>query len=695
MESLHAVSGIKKNLGHLLPEYIDKVEKAFNFAKKAHLGQYRTSGEPYISHPLAVANILAMLDLDHETIISGLLHDVVEDTGVKEKEIEDLFGENVALIVQGVTKLRRLHYVSAESYHAENYRKMFMAMANDIRVIFVKLADRLHNMRTCMVVPVKTKTRISRETLDVYAPIANRLGMHNMSLELYELGFAASYPFRYAVLLERMYRFTSGHQSVLTHLRKQIFEQAKAQGIHISDISSREKRLYGIYEKMKMKKLHFSDLMDVYALRICVGNVQDCYHLLGMVHGLYRPKERLFKDYIASPKENGYQSLHTVLHGPYGLSIEIQIRSEEMHLVATKGVAAHWVYKSGTSSNNQRKHEEWFKKLIKVQEFGGNDAEYLKSLRQQITLEEVYVLTPKGKVMELKRGATVLDMAYHIHTDLGNHAVYAEVDMVISPLSQILMNGQRVNIHTDSKIFPKENWLNMVVTAKARSAIRHSLKERKIMTERMLGEQALKRALFIRDINEVEESILEALIHGEGIISIDELYEGIALDRLEIEFITDQYLRLSQKTEVAHKKPYIVVGAELEEDMKFGECCYPIPGDKIVCTMVENQVFVHRVNCRNLRRSGHQLLLAKWENSTDKMFACLIQVFSSYHCQSLSYIVSILNDKLALIEEVAINRETENKCYLFKIRVKSLDHLEMIVLRLNKVNEILDVRREL
>lgn len=694
MDYLLEFSDIKHNLNHLLPEYIDKAEEAFSLAKSAHMGQFRLSGEPYISHPLAVASILGMLNLDHETVIAGLLHDVVEDTAIGNDVIAEKFGESVAAIVDGVTKLKRLNYVKVESYYAENYRKMFLAMANDIRVIFVKLADRLHNMRTCQVMSAQGKYRMARETLDVYAPIANRLGMHNLSLELYELGFAACYPFRYAVLLERMYKFTSGHTNVLMHLKTQIREQAKAHGIEIVDISSREKRLYGIYQKMRVKKLHFSDLMDVYALRICVGHVKDCYHLLGVIHSLYRPKERLFKDYIASAKENGYQSLHTVLYGPYGLSIEIQIRTEEMHLVATKGVAAHWIYKSGTSSINQRKHQEWFKNLVKAQEICDSDAEYINIVKQQVFLDEVYVLTPKGKVLELKRGSTVLDMAYHIHTDVGNHAIYAEVDKVVSPLNQELLNGQKVKIHTDSNIFPKENWLEMVVTSKARSGIRASLKERKIVTGRRLGEQMLRRALYFRGVHNINDAILSTLVMMEGVDNINTLYEKIACDELHVKAIVDQYVYLNQQKELVKEKA-IVIKCDPDDGVEISHCCYPIPGDRIVAVLEDKSMHVHRENCRNVRRINESILSAKWDKDISKTFVTVLRVVTALPATNLTYIISVLGDKKAEVERLIVDTNSGQKHYIFVLRVRSLEHLAVVIQNINVIKMVYMVKREL
>lgn len=695
MDSLHAFSDVKPNLSHLLPEYIDKVEKAYSLAKSAHLGQYRVSGHPYLVHPLAVANILARLHLDHETIIAGLLHDVVEDTKVTSEDIAEMFGETVASIVDGVTKLNKLDYANVESYHAENYRKMFLAMANDIRVILVKLADRLHNMRTCQVMSFESKFRIAKETLDIYAPIANRLGMHDMSLELYELGFAACYPYRYSVLLMRMYRFSSGHINVLTHLESQIRTQAKALGIAIVEISSREKRLYGIYHKMRMKRLHFSDLMDVFAIRICVSNVAECYQLLGLVHGMYKPKERLFKDYIASPKDNGYQSLHTVLYGPYGLTIEIQIRTSEMHLVATRGVAAHWIYKSGTSAVNLRKHQEWFKKLVEARESCGSDKDFLQTVKEQALLADVYVLTPKGRVLELKRGATVLDMAYHIHTDVGNHAVYAEVDKVVSPLNQELRNGQRVKIYTDSSVFPKESWLSAVVTAKARVAIKASLKERKVVTGRKLGEQMFKRALYVSGVlGEINEDILMALTKVEGVDGVDSFYEKIAADILHLDEMVDEYVRLSKKIDLLEKKS-MLVKCEPNDGVEISTCCLPLPGDRIVAVIVDREIKIHRDSCRNQRIKGATTLMAKWDSEIKQTFSCVLRVTTTIQAQNLPYIVSTLTNKKADIEKLLVELDASEKHYVIQLRVKSLEHLAIIIQNMNKIVMVHMVKREL
>lgn len=693
MDSLHAFSDIEGFLTYLAPQYIDRVEKAFVFAKNAHQGQARISGEAYISHPLAVASILAKLKLDHDTIIAGLLHDVVEDTGIELSKIIDHFGEDVGLIVNGVTKISKVKYERALTYQTENYRKMFMAMANDIRVIFVKLADRLHNMRTCQVMSQRSKRRIARETLEIYAPLAKRLGMHNLSLELEELGFAACYPSRYAVLMEHLFHVNSGQADVLTHLSHQIHTQAKAAGIHVLDIASREKQLYGIYRKMKIKKARFSDLLDVYALRICVGSVGECYALLGIVHGLYKPKVRHLKDYIAAPKQNGYQSIHTVLFGPYGLPIEIQIRTTEMHLVATKGVAAHWIYKSGTSMFNQQKQQKWFRRLVKAQEVCSGDADYLQLVKHQIYSEEVYVLTPKGKVLELKKGATVLDMAYQIHTDVGNQSVYARVDRLHAPLNQVLRNGQVVEIIVDSQAVPNESWLEFVRTSKARSGIRQALKDAKILSARRLGMKKLINTLNVRGIEAFQTETIHKMMTGLSYKDESTLYESIYYGVNQVEDMASLYEVHMNKISPQEKPSMVIDGIE-DGAIELSQCCYPIKGDRVSGIIGDGAVQLHRRSCRILARSSEDVVEMKW-GAVEYWFDCIISVSIVGVHANIAYVVSTLIDMKAVIINLNINDEQDTKNMMFKIKVSSLEHLALVIQSLNQVKMVNMVKREL
>lgn len=695
MDSLHAFSDIQATLSYLAPPYISKVEQAFKFAKSAHFSQSRISGDPYISHPLAVAKILAMLKLDHHTIIAGLLHDVIEDTEVDLQELELSFGVEVAAIVDGVTKISSVKYKDVVSYQAENYRKMFMAMTNDIRVIFVKLADRLHNMRTCQVMSVESKRRMAKETLEVYAPIAKRLGMHNLSQELFELGFSACYPARYSVLLEHMYRVNSGQAEVLAHLSYQIKTQAKAQGVEIVETSFREKQLYGIYQKMISKRVSFSDLMDVYALRICVKRISDCYQLLGIVHSLYRPKERQLKDYVAAPKENGYQSIHTVLYGPYDMPIEIQIRTTEMHLVATQGVAAHWIYKSGASVLNQQKQQDWFKRLIEAQDNSSIDEDYLQLVKHQIFSEEVYVLTPKGKVIELKRGATVLDLGYFIHTDVGNHSVYAHVDHIRAPLNQVLRNGQTVHIHTDTQSTPSADWLTFAVTAKAKTAIKQFLRDKKILSERKIGRQIINAGLKLRGIEgEQNEQIFAHIAKSCELQDVNELFEALSLGRLRVEWVIEQSLEMLKSAQAGRDRMTIHISDAERDSVEISRCCYPIAGDRSVAVTGGSAVVVHRATCRAAKRLADQVVTVKW-GINEIMFECVLTVNTFTQSTNLAYIVAMVIDMKSRLISLTSEEQKGTIAHRLKISVQSLEHLALIIQSINQIKMVHSVKREL
>ncbi|MDC3181290.1 RelA/SpoT family protein, partial [Gammaproteobacteria bacterium] len=482
----NAMLGLNANLHYLSKENVDAVVRAFKFANKAPRGQFRVTGEPYIIHPVAVAKILASLKQDAVAIMAGLLHDVVEDTEVTQQDIHQTFGQEVAHIVEGVTKFSQVQYSSPLKRESENYRKMFISMSKDIRVIIVKLADRLHNMRTIQVMPENKRKRLAHETLDIYAPIAKRLGMQMVSIELEELGFAALYPLRYMILLSHMYNVSAGQAEVLLHLEKQIRLRAHEVGLEVLDVSTREKQLYGIYRKMSKRK-SFNDLLDVYALRVCVKDIESCYAMIGILHGMYMPKPKSFKDYVAAPKRNGYQSLHTVLYGPHGTPIEIQVRTKEMHVMATQGVASHWLYKTGQSEFNCKKHQAWFNQLADAKSTCASDAMFIDLVKHTVFESELYVLTPRGKIIELKDGATVLDFAYCIHTDIGHKAQAAIVDRETVSINTVLENGQTVEIVTCDSVTPQSQWLDFVKTSRAKASIKVFLKEQVISSQDQLG----------------------------------------------------------------------------------------------------------------------------------------------------------------------------------------------------------------
>ncbi|MGB7934782.1 MAG: RelA/SpoT family protein, partial [Gammaproteobacteria bacterium] len=519
---------------YLEPEQVQEVYRAYLFSAEAHEGQHRMSGEPYIYHPVAAARILAELGLDHKSIIAAILHDVIEDTPTAKDQIAREFGSEVAELVDGVSKLTQIEFESQAEAQAENFRKMILAMVRDIRVILVKLADRLHNMRTLGVMRPEKRRRIARETLDIYAPIANRLGINAIRVELEELGFAALYPLRYRVL-EKAVRVARGHRKeVLSKI-----ETAIKRRMHQEELSgrilSREKHLYSLYCKIRNKALSFDDVYDVYAFRIVVDKVDTCYRVLGVMHNLYKPVPGKFKDYIAIPKANGYQSLHSILFGPYGVPIEVQIRTEEMDKVAESGVAAHWLYKSGNQNQDQMQAgaREWLRELLEMQKHAGNSLEFLENVKIDLFPDAVYVFTPAGQIMKLPHGATVVDFAYSVHTDVGNTCVAGKVDRQLVPLRTPLRNGQTVEVMTAEGAHPSPAWLSFVVSAKARSSIRHYQKSLKREEAIDLGRRMLDRALavFNATADGISENRLAALLKEYRIPGYEDLLMDVGMGR--------------------------------------------------------------------------------------------------------------------------------------------------------------------
>ena len=492
------------DLAKLIGSYLDdgeveRVRRAYVFGALAHEGQHRKSGEPYIHHPLEVAAILAEMHMDHQTLMAAILHDVMEDTPTAKNEIHRKFGKGVAALVDGVSKLTQIEFDSRAEAQAHNFRKMLMAMSDDIRVILVKLADRLHNMRTLGALDAEQRRRIARETLEIYAPIAQRLGINSIRLELEKLGFAALYPLRFRILTEQVVKARGHRKEVVDKIRNALRRRMRQEKIP-GRILGREKHLYGIYRKMLDKQLSFSEVHDVYAFRIIVDDVDTCYRVVGTVHNLYKPVPGKFKDYIAIPKSNGYQSLHTVLFGPFGAPVEVQIRTREMNDAAEAGIAAHWLYKSGSSSDRSGAHKrarEWLQRIMEMQTTAGNPQEFLEHVKVDLFPESVYAFTPKGRIIELPKGATCLDFAYAIHSDVGNASVGARIDRRLAPLATRLVTGQTVEVITAPGARPDPMWLNFAVTAKARSNIRHFLKHLRSSEARALGKRLLIRELKI------------------------------------------------------------------------------------------------------------------------------------------------------------------------------------------------------
>ncbi len=567
---------------YLPAEQVERVREAAEFGAEAHEGQKRLSGEPYIAHPLAAAQILADLHLDPDTIIAAILHDVIEDTPISKEELAGKFGAAVAEIVDGVTKLDQIQFKSRAEAQAESFRKMVLAMVRDLRVILVKLADRTHNMRTLDAMAPARRRAVARETLDIYAPIAGRLGLYNLKLELEDLGFRAAYPHRYRVL-ERALKRARGNQKQFLNKIADTMRVALVKADLKAEVSTREKHLYSIYSKMLRKGAPLSEIVDVFGLRIVVDRADTCYRALGVVHAAYKPMPGRFKDYIAIPRINGYQSLHTTLFGPNGIPIEVQIRTEDMHRVAEAGIAAHWKYKvSETEGGQDERAREWLANLVDMQE-GGTSEDFLESVKVDLFPDKVYVFTPKGEILRLPRGATVVDFAYAVHTDVGNRCVAAKVDRRLTPLRTPLRNGQTVEIITAKGAMPNPSWVNFVVTAKARAAVRHYLKGLRRQEAIELGARLINQALgeFRLSLDEVAADTLNSAVVELGMHDPDELYEKVGLGERLAPLVARRLLptKSSEESFSGAPAPLAIAGTE-GLLVSYARCCFPIPDDR-------------------------------------------------------------------------------------------------------------------
>ena len=619
--------------GYLDQAQIDQCVRAYEVGAKAHAGQFRKSGEAYICHPVSVAISLAEMRMDANGIMAAILHDVIEDTPLSKKELTDQFGAEVAELVDGVTKLSKIDSKSHAETQAENVRKMFLAMAKDLRVIIVKLADRLHNMQTLGVMPAAKKRRIARETLDIYAPIANRLGMNSIRQKLEALSFEAMYPMRHAVLNNAVKKARGNRRKIVDIIENTIKNRLKQACLNC-DVAGREKNLYSIYKKMLNKKISLADIFDVYAFRIFCDDVDTCYRVLGVMHNLYKPIPGRFKDYIALPKANGYQSLHSILMGPYGVPIEVQIRTHEMHRMSESGIAAHWLYKSDDDKMEkfQDRANEWLRDLLEIQKSAGDSLEFIDNLKVDLFPQEVFVFTPQGAIIKLPRGATIIDFAYAVHTDVGNACVSARIDKQLVPLQTKLENGVTVEVITASWARPNPLWLNYVITAKARSGIRNYLKHFKQQEAINLGRRLLEKELQAMHLHleNIGKDKIQALLQVMSKQSLDELLEDIGLGNkmpfLVAKRIAQDDINATIKlddNDQAQKKPLIIKGTE-GMVITLAKCCRPIPGDSIIGYFNPGKgIVVHHHECRNSARQKktNQLAGCRMEPGCHRRFS--------------------------------------------------------------------------
>lgn len=694
---------------YLESDQVELVRKSYYYAELAHQGQKRRSGEPYITHPLAVADILADMRMDHQSLAAAMLHDVIEDTGVEKAVLSEEFGETVAELVDGVSKLTQFEFLTAAEKQAENFQKMAMAMARDLRVILVKLADRLHNMRTLDVLGAEKRRRIAKETLEIYSPIANRLGMNEVRIEFEDLGFGILYPMR-ARRIKAAVESVRGHRKqLMVDIDNQLAEQLGKDNIN-AKVIGREKHLYGIYQKMRTKSVSFTEIMDVFAFRIIVDSVDDCYRTLGSVHNLYKPRPGHFKDYIAIPKTNGYQSLHTVLFGMHGVPIEIQIRTAEMEEMANNGIAAHWLYKTAdniVASSSHARARQWVQGLLELQENAGNSLEFIENVKVDLFPEEVYVFTPKGEIMEMPLGSTALDFAYAVHTDIGNTCVGCKINRRLAALSQPLSSGQTVEIITASGAKPNPSWLDIVVTSRARSQIRYYLKHLRQGESIDLGRRLLNKALMRHGsgLEKLSAERIESFVSESDVEDFNTLLEEVGFgDRIPY-LVARQLLGLAldeQADDIAigsREKPLVIAGTE-GMMINFAKCCNPIPGDDIGGHITSGRgVVVHIADCRNFcemrekDKEGRSILL-RWHDDASGEYRVELKVDIEQRRGIIALLANKVNSLDASIESIKVEeRDAKASVIHMFLAVKDRVHLARIIRRIRVIKSVTRVIR--
>jgi len=693
---------IKEVSSYLKPQDVEHVRVAIEFSRVAHQGQTRHSGDPYVTHPIAVALILTPLHLDVQSIIAALLHDVVEDTEISSEQIAEKFGLPVAELVDGLSKLEKIHFETREDAQAENFRKMLLAMARDVRVILIKLADRLHNMRTLGSMRPEQCERIARETMEIYAPIANRLGLNEIYQELQDLSFKHLHPNRYAVLAKALKVARGNRREVVSKILDSIIQQLAKKHIH-AEVTGREKNIYSIYKKMQIKSLAFSEVLDIYGFRVLVDDVDSCYVALGVLHALYKPIPGKFKDYIAISKSNGYQSLHTTLFGPFSTPIEIQIRTREMHKIADAGVASHWLYKSGPSSINElhKKTHQWLHELLESLNESSNSAEFMEHLKVDLFPDAVYVFTPKGKILSLPRGATAVDFAYSVHTDIGNRCIAVKINHELVPLRTELRNGDRVEIITAPHAKPNPAWLSYVTTNKARSHIRHFFKTMQSDESAQLGERLLNQALQALGIkpSKIRESCWDKLLRDTGVKTRQEMLADIGLGR-RLNMVVARQLACSGETISIENIANPVVTIQGTEGMavQFATCCRPIPGDPIIGVIKSGQgLVVHTHDCASLRK-GHnsnngQWLDVVWDKNIARTFAVNLKLLVANQRGVLAKVAAAIAEAESNIENVSFANEGEYTALHFTLEVNNRQHLAGIMRSMRMIPEVIRIFR--
>lgn len=693
---------------YLKPEDIVQVWDAYRYAFQAHDGVVRKTGEPYITHPVSVACILADLHMDVPTILAALLHDVVEDTLITTVDIKEKFGQQVAELVDGVTKLDKIEFQSASQAQAENFRKMLLAMSQDVRVILVKLADRLHNMQTLDAMRPEKQKLIAKETLDIYAPIANRLGLNAIYQALEDLSFQYLYPMRFNAISKAIMAARGNRKEIVSKILDSIKQQLSTFNIE-AEISGREKHLYSVYKKMTSKATPFSQVYDIYGFRVVVKDLPSCYLALGALHALYKPIPSKFKDYIAIPKANGYQSLHTTLFGPFGTPIEVQIRSAEMHNIADAGVAAHWLYKASDAQLTalQQQTHQWLQRLLDIQSESADSLDFLEHLKIDLFPDEVYVFTPKGKILALPKRATAVDFAYAVHSDIGNSCVAVRINHELAPLRSELHNGDHVEIITGSLAKPNPAWLNYVITGRARAHIRHFLKSQQSTESASLGERMLNQALraLQADPDQISDAHWQKIIRDYGLKNKSEILTDIGLGKRQSVMVAHQLLALTDDHLEKHNN---LPGASLDtitirgtEGMavQFAPCCKPIPGDPILGFINKDKgLVIHTHDCPSVRKfklDPDKWLDVEWEPESTRLFKTNLNLTVANQPGMLAKIASGIADAGSNIDNVSVE-EADGSAYAnlyFTVQVRNRIHLAELMRSLRKIPDVVRINR--
>ena len=682
----------KQLTDYLEPDQISAVTQAYYYAEKAHAGQVRRSGDPYITHPLAVARILSEMRMDHHSLMAALLHDVIEDTGVSKEALTEQFNGTIAELVDGVSKLTHLEFETVAEKQAENFQKMALAMAEDIRVILIKLADRLHNMRTLGVLRPDKRRRIARETLDLYAPIANRLGMNNVRIELEDLGFKALHPMRAARITRAIKRARGNRKELVSQIQGALTQHLNLENMP-ARIIGREKHLAGIYHKMRQQRKPFSEIMDVYAFRIITDSADSCYRILGAVHNFYKPVEGRFKDYIAIPKANGYQSLHTTLFGMHGVPIEIQIRTEDMEYMANNGIAAHWLYKSDDkTSHSHAKARKWVQDLLEMQQSAGSSLEFIENFKTELFPHEIFVFTPKGKILELPVGSTPVDFAYAVHTGIGHTCVASRINRRLAPLNSVLQSGQTVEVITAPSAKPNMTWLNFVITGKARGSIRHYLKHQQLHEAVELGKRLLHKALM--DINTSLEKLTDTqrqtLLKNTRCDDLEQLYGELGMgDRMAygVARLINSDMGNKNLSETAVTPVSFAVQGTEGVVLSFAKCCHPIPGEAIVGHLsVGKGMVVHREQCRNIkdiRNNPEKCVMVSWDDNIEGEFSVVLRIEVTNQRASVATIATLVTTAEANIEKISIeDHDAKLSLIHLEIYIKDRLHLARVMRRI-------------